>query len=223
MDNPLIDLFITLAQSLQTDSKESQARAKKKVKLNDEQTSEPPSGQSLPPISTLVLSDQSHSIISCPPLADRPSTPTDNSSPPLSSFQTPSNKRTVSGTSFGTHSTETTPTRWTQPEVMVQQFQNQFILRIINTIWRGSIRMPWITGRKMVLQYRPSPPPPCNIILIVGRARRHLNTSWTRTESCVQVASQRSLTERWSWSQTRPRTRIALVFGANSVAQLHSK
>ena len=158
MDNPLIDLLITLAQSLQTDSRESQARAKKKVKLNDKQPSEPPFDQSLPPISTLLLSDQSPSILSAPLLADRPSTPTNNSPDPPSSFQTPSNKRTVSGTSFGTHSTETTPTRWTQPEIMVQQFQNQLITRIINTIWRGSIRMPWITGRKMVLQYRPSLP-----------------------------------------------------------------
>ena len=64
---------------------------------------------------------------------------------------------------------------------------------------------------------------PCNVILIVGRARHHLNTSWTRTESCVQVASQRLPTERWSWSRTRPRTQITLVFGANSVARLHSK
>lgn len=154
MDNPLIDLFVTLAQSLQMDFKESQARVKKKVKLNDEQIIDPSFDQTLPPISTLVQSDQPRSVIFTPPL-DRPSAPIDTSPHPPSSFQTPSNKRTVSGTSFGTLSTETTPTRWTQPEIMVQQFQNQFITRIINTIWRGSIRMPWITGRKMVLQYRP--------------------------------------------------------------------
>lgn len=158
MDNPLIDLFVTLAQSLQMDSKESQARVKKKVKLNDVHIIDPSFDQPLPPISTFIRSDQSDSILFTPPLGDRPSTPIDTSRHPPSSFQTPSNKRTVSGTSFGTLSTETTPTRWTQPEIMVQQFQNQFITRIINSIWRGSIRMPWITGRKMVLQYRPSLP-----------------------------------------------------------------
>ena len=70
-----------------------------------------------------------------------------------STFETPDNKRKISETSFGTRSTETTPQKLHQQEVVVQSLQNKFMDLLVNKLWLGKIDMPWVTGREMYMDY----------------------------------------------------------------------
>ena len=55
------------------------------------------------------------------------------------SYNTPSGKRRISETSFGSRSTEATPTKLVHPEAKVQALQDTFVKTIINTLWLGKI------------------------------------------------------------------------------------
>ena len=72
------------------------------------------------------------------------------------SFETPDHKRKISDTSFGTRSTDTTPTKLDQPEAKVQSLQNKFVDVIITELWAGKIHIPWAEGRRMFLTYEES-------------------------------------------------------------------
>ena len=58
---------------------------------------------------------------------------------------------------MGQKSTETTPTKWTQPEAKVQGLLNSFVKALINGLWYGNIDMPWVKGRYMYMTYSESP------------------------------------------------------------------
>lgn len=71
-----------------------------------------------------------------------------------SSFQTPDHKRKISDSSFGTRSTETTPTKLDQPEAKVQSLQNNFVAAIIKDVWwTRRIDVSWGEERRMFLTY----------------------------------------------------------------------
>ena len=83
----------------------------------------------------------------------RPQTPYSEPRFPTS-FETPqTNKRNISETSFGSRSTESTPKKLIQAEAKVQSLQNAFVNDIINTLWDGWVKLYWVKGRRMRLQY----------------------------------------------------------------------
>ena len=93
-----------------------------------------------------------------PSQAERPCTPTRTHPRSQSSYQTPVNQRTASGSSFGTHSTETTPNKLGHAEPKVQALQNEFVKCILNELWTSQIDLSWVKGRRMSLiysEYRP--------------------------------------------------------------------
>src|SRR5438045_1287554 len=119
-DGPLKYLVPTLSSLLTTESQESTIRETTKNKR------EPKMVQL--PVSTPV-SSRSTSIEG----GERPSTPTEIPEAfPQSSYQTPVNQRTVSGSSFGPLSTETTPNKLVHAEPKVQALQNKFVDCILN-------------------------------------------------------------------------------------------
>lgn len=75
---------------------------------------------------------------------------------PSASPATPQ-KRNISDTSFGTRSTETTPTKLTKPESSIQNLQNTLVYDVLEALYHtDSIRVPWARGRKNLrLVYRP--------------------------------------------------------------------
>ena len=78
---------------------------------------------------------------------------------PQQSYQTPVSKRTVSGSSFGTRSTDTTPNKLVHAEPKVQALQNKFVECILNELWTSQIDLSWVKGRRMSLVYSEYPPP----------------------------------------------------------------
>ena len=131
--SPLRDLILSLVDMLETDSEESQHLEKEK------HTTSP-----------VVLYNLIEPADANPP----PSTP---QMQPAEFPLAPTNKRKISNTSFGTRSTETTPTKLLQPEAKVQSLQNTFVKIIINTLWLGKVDVPWVKGRHMFLTYTESP------------------------------------------------------------------
>ena len=92
------------------------------------------------------------------PQDKEPYTPTRTHPRPQPSYQTPVNQRTASGSSFGTHSTETTPNKLVHAEPKVQALQNEFVKCILNELWTSQIDLSWVKGRQMSLiysEYRP--------------------------------------------------------------------
>ena len=130
--NPLRDLMLSLVDMLETDSEESQHLEKEK------HTTSP-----------VVLYNLIEPADANPP----PSTP---QMQPAEFPLAPTNKRKISNTSFGTRSTETTPTKLLQPEAKVQSLQNTFVKIIINSLWLGKVDIPWVKGRHMFLTYTES-------------------------------------------------------------------
>jgi hypothetical protein len=130
--NILEDLLLELVGMLDTDTKEHQMREQQK--------------NSQPKASAPVIP----STISGPPHTPPPHHPRFPQS-----FKTPVNaKRNFSDTSFGAESTETTPTKLTQPEAHVQSLQNTFVNVIMRRLWsRGQLDVPWAEGRQMFLTY----------------------------------------------------------------------
>ena len=66
-------------------------------------------------------------------------------------------KRDFSDTSFGTRSTETTPSKLSKPESSIQNLQNTLVYDVLDAIYGAAfIRVPWARGRKnMRLNYEP--------------------------------------------------------------------
>jgi len=64
-------------------------------------------------------------------------------------------KRTVSDSSFGTHSTETTPTKWVKPEGSIQHLQNELVQDMLFSLYRGKVPITWAKGRRRLpfIQY----------------------------------------------------------------------
>ena len=132
--NPIEYLVPSLVNMLATDSKESQALEAKKNKR----------------IPILVHNPLHASTATC----GRPRTPTESLPRfPQSSYQTPVQQRTISGASFGTHSTETTPNKLIHAEAKVQSLQNDFVKCVLSTLWSSRIQLSWVSGRKMYLVY----------------------------------------------------------------------
>jgi len=136
-DNPLQYVLMNLVDLLEADSEESQQRERKKAKVG-----------------------HTHVPISQPDFDERPVTP-QNTQPrfPISFEGTLDNKRKVSDTSFGSRSTETTPTKLDHPEAKVQSLQDRFVSTIIAKVWWGKIDITWAQGRHMFLTYTEYPPP----------------------------------------------------------------
>jgi hypothetical protein len=63
-------------------------------------------------------------------------------------------KRNTSDTSFGTRSTETTPTKLVKPETDVQHLQNDMVADVLDSLYgRDYIKVDWPRGRKLNLCY----------------------------------------------------------------------
>jgi hypothetical protein len=131
--NILEPLLLELVDMLDTDTKEHQTR--------EQQKNSQPKASSAPAIPS-TISGPLHT-----PPPHYPRFP--------QSFETPVNaKRNFSDTSFGTKSTETTPTKLTQPEAHVQSLQNSFVKEIMRRLWSGAqLKVPWAEGRRMFLTY----------------------------------------------------------------------
>jgi hypothetical protein len=133
-DNPLQHVVLGLVDIFETDSKQSQQLEKDKMK------------QTITVPSTVSALDQQSSTPTV-----RPSTP-DHPFP--TSYETPDHKRKLSETSFGTRSTDSTPTKLDQPEAKVQSLQDKFIAAIVTNVWiGGKIDLSWVQGRHMFLTY----------------------------------------------------------------------
>jgi hypothetical protein len=79
----------------------------------------------------------------------------------VSSFSdttTPIKKRNISGESFGTDSTETSPAKLSQAEQYTQNLQSTLIAKLINCVWHGEATVHWAENREMYLEYRPYSP-----------------------------------------------------------------
>ena len=138
-DNPQQDVLLLLVDILEMDSEESQYLEKEKGSLT--------SAVIYHTMSEAVPEEQSSSS------AIMPSTPPYSQPHFPLSYETPTNKRKISETSFGTRSTETTPNKLAHPEAKVQSLQNKFVDTIINKLWGGQINVSWAKGRHMFLNY----------------------------------------------------------------------
>jgi hypothetical protein len=133
--NPLKHVILSLADLLETDSQEAR-------ELDTEKRRQ---------IATVLSGPVSDSFAEQPVSSPVKPVYTDSNFP--TSYETPSNKRKVSETSFGTRSTESTPNKLVHSEAKVQALQNMFVHTIINEVWLGSIDIPWAKGRHMFLTY----------------------------------------------------------------------
>ena len=135
-EGPLEYLIPTLSNLLTTDSQEFKALETMKIKQQ-------------PDVVHHQLPEQQTRSDS-----ERPCTPPEMQSRFLqSSFQTPVNHRTPSGSSFGTRSTETTPNKLVHAEPKVQALQNEFVKCILTKLWTSQIHLSWVKGRRMSLIY----------------------------------------------------------------------
>jgi hypothetical protein len=139
-DSPLEYIMEHLGGLLETDSAESQSREKEKTSKTQLE---------------VVLPDNPHGLHhQVSTLDGRPVTPQDTHPRLPKSFkQTPGQKRNISDTSFGTRSTETTPTKLVHSEPKVQALMDTFVHTIIRKLWQGKIDIPWAEGRRMFLSY----------------------------------------------------------------------
>ena len=144
--NLLREFYLELADILEISSQEAQDKERIKRKRKTAAESPPRTPPSIfpiiPPTNIPIVSE-----LDCPTtsMADRARYPTN--------FTTPQKKRDLSGSSMGQKSTETTPTKWTHPETKVQSLLNTFVKALVNGLWDGNIKMPWVTGRYMYLTY----------------------------------------------------------------------
>jgi hypothetical protein len=147
--NPLKHTLDSLGRIMNQPSSESAAREAAKLqearaaKAAYKSISDSPSKQS-----TISKHDASESSLPRYP-STLPSTP---------------QKRTTSDTSFGTHSTESTPTKLVKPETDIQQLQNDLVRDVLSAVYgRFYAGVTWPRGRKLNLCYEPytaySPPP----------------------------------------------------------------
>lgn len=139
--NPLEYIIFSLVNLLETDSEESRQREKKKLKYT----------VSLP--NTPESSEHSYAI------AERPSTPEFGQPrfPSSVSMDLRDTKRKVSDSSFGTKSTENTPTKLVHPEAKVQSLQDIFLSTIIKKLWWGQIEGKGTSYGSHVCRVLPSP------------------------------------------------------------------
>lgn len=63
-------------------------------------------------------------------------------------------KRNISDTSFGTRSTESTPTKLVKPETDIQQLQNDLVGDVLEALYdKVHVKVTWVRGRKLNLCY----------------------------------------------------------------------
>jgi hypothetical protein len=72
-----------------------------------------------------------------------------------SEFITPQRKRNARVASLEDKSTESTPKKLYHPEAKVQDLQDTFVKLILVELWKGSVPIRWVTGRKMFMTYTP--------------------------------------------------------------------
>lgn len=145
--NPLEYLIFSLVSLLETDSEESQQRDKTKKPRYQYDVVSPS------PDPSLEYDDHHHHHRH--DFAKRPSTPQPRRpgamDPPVTATTT--TKRKVSDSSFGTKSTENTPTKLVHPEAKVQSLQDIFVSTVLKKLWWGHINVDWAKGRHMILTY----------------------------------------------------------------------
>jgi hypothetical protein len=139
-EGPLEYLLPTLSNLLTTESQESKVLETMKNKQQPKMVSHPV------PSSIPDLPTSSDGERPCTPIQTTPRFP-------QSSYQTPINQRTASGSSFGTQSTETTPNKLVHPEQKIQALQNEFVKCILTKMWASEIPLSWVKGRRMSLIY----------------------------------------------------------------------
>ena len=94
--------------------------------------------------------------IKSPPTSATSSTPSKVSLPRLpTTLPVTPQKRNVSDSSFGAHSTETTPTKWVKPEASIQELQNTLVRDVLFSLYRGKVPIDWACGRRRppLIQY----------------------------------------------------------------------
>jgi len=64
-------------------------------------------------------------------------------------------KCNISDTSFGSRSTETTPTKMTKPEANIQDLQNLFVEEVLSRLYAGYVPVTFARGRNLTLNYMP--------------------------------------------------------------------
>jgi hypothetical protein len=153
-DNPLCEFFVLLrdfmvgpsAEAMELRQEKNRSRTpspKKRSKLADSQNDDVI--QFFPELSPSQISVSSFSDTTAPL----------NDTPPFNDTTTPVKKRNISGGSFGTESTETSPAKLSQAEQYTQNLQSTLIAKLINCVWRGEATVQWAENRKMYLEYRP--------------------------------------------------------------------
>jgi hypothetical protein len=159
--NPLIDTLESLGRIITDKSPESAAREAAKLREAKEakvtQKSDGPGPLKSITISKLDTADS--------PLPRQPST-----------FASTPQKRNISDTSFGTRSTETTPTKLAKPETDIQELQNDFVKDVFRALYgKRRVKVEWPRGRKLNLCYEqyairhcwlsvdPTPPRSCAV------------------------------------------------------------
>ena len=147
LTNPLDDFFELLAKSLITRSAES-------IELIQSKTRDESSKKRGSPKKKAKI-DQSDDIDDIPSIDDLPRTPSiqyanPNTVPPATPV---SKKCDFSEGSYGSLSTETTPSKLSHPEQHTQELQNCLMRKLIKHIWLGGAEIPWAQGREMYLDY----------------------------------------------------------------------
>ena len=141
-ESPLGQFLFGLVSILETDSQESQSLEKAKNTISPVKASP-----------TLPSPDHGNDN----PLPDLPSTPSPRQHVKQSD-EPVNHKRKISDVSFLTSSTETTPSKLSQREALVQSLQNAFVEEIVKILWLGQIDIDWAKDRKMFLTYGPYSP-----------------------------------------------------------------
>ena len=144
--NPLATTFCSLSDFLVSHSAESLDLIRSKTR------SRSASPTKKPKVSEPIMDEE---II---PLDHSPSIPADpciNTATISPATPATTNKRVFSGESYGSSSTETTPSRMSHSETLTQSLQNTLVGALIFNIWDGGANIPWAQNRKMYLDYRP--------------------------------------------------------------------
>ena len=147
LTNPLDDFFELLAKSLITRSAESIELIQSKTR------EESPRKTGSPKKKTKIAElDDMEGIALTDDLPHTPPIPCVN--PNTVTPTTPGRKkRDFSDGSYGSLSTETTPSKLCHPEQYTQELQNCLMRKLIKHIWLGGVEIPWVQGREMYLDY----------------------------------------------------------------------
>lgn len=196
-DSPLQALFLALVDLMETDSQESMEMMAG-LRTKSATTTKPGSHEidsSPDQIGSIAIASYTSQVLAPeipPPFmqhSDHPRYPT--------SYVTPTKKRNISETTdstIPTRSTESTPKKMYHPETKVQSLQNKFMETLIQKVWKGTIAVPWVRGRKMFLTYSES-----SLImaaLMIEQVLPASNTHGSTLKSAFRVGLELSLMAR---------------------------